>query len=412
MVLKQKKRKLALQLDSDYDMAAFQTPSMKKVEEDRNKVIPNYVMEAVRNAFQRKLSNFFELNRLKDSSQLQKPEDGNGVSAGMQMPQAQDGIADAVQGEQQAEHAQQAEQAEETSSAESNDSQKLLGEAEHSPTIEELIGTAAVKISRDVKANCIVTVEKGSSDTSDFNFIDVKVAIFKQIKKDAYQRTSYNTKMKKQGSGSLLPIKELLMEAVNRKNIGKGDKVIFIGGESIGTWMKGFFFIFDVDNVFFNISTHHLTENISADVIEAIINVAQEIGTEGREGHSIGTAFIVGKRDVLLAHSKPLLKVNPLGSLPEEARKITDPEMKETVKNLAQLDGVFLIDELGTILTAAAYLNVDQNGIDLPGLQGFGTRHRCTAAITKLTGAIGVVVSASGGTVRVFKEGKAVLKLP
>ncbi|MBI2142520.1 hypothetical protein HYU15_03470 [Candidatus Woesearchaeota archaeon] len=123
------------------------------------------------------------------------------------------------------------------------------------------------------------------------------------------------------------------MEAVNRKNISKGDKVIFIGGESIGTWMKGFFFIFDVDNVFFNISTHHLTENISADVIEAIINVAQEIGTEGREGHSIGTAFVVGKRDVLLSHSKPLLKVNPLGSLPEDARRITDPEMKETVKN-------------------------------------------------------------------------------
>ncbi|MBI2142519.1 DNA integrity scanning protein DisA nucleotide-binding domain protein [Candidatus Woesearchaeota archaeon] len=86
--------------------------------------------------------------------------------------------------------------------------------------------------------------------------------------------------------------------------------------------------------------------------------------------------------------------------------------MKETVKNLAQLDGVFLIDEGGTILTAAAYLNIDQNGIDLPELQGFGTRHRCTAAVTKLTDAIGVVVSSSGGTVRVFKEGKAVLKLP
>ncbi len=412
MALKQKKRKLAL-LDKDYDgIAAFQTPSMKKSEEDRNKVIPNYVMEAVRNAFQKKLSTFFELNRLKDAPQEQKPEDGDGVSAGVQKPQVQESIAAEERNSGSMQNAQQADIAEAAESTDGKGSQKLLEEPDHSPTIEELIGTAAVKISRDVKANCIVTIEKGSSDTSDFNFIDVKVAIFKQIKKDAYQRTSYNTKMKKQGSGSLLPIKELLMEAVNRKNISKGDKVIFIGGESIGTWMKGFFFIFDVDNVFFNISTHHLTENISADVIEAIINVAQEIGTEGREGHSIGTAFVVGKRDILLSHSKPLLKVNPLGSLPEDARRITDPEMKETVKNLAQLDGVFLIDELGTILTAAAYLNVDQNGIDLPGLQGFGTRHRCTAAITKLTDAIGVVVSASGGTVRVFKEGKAVLKLP
>ena len=404
MNLKPKRKRLALQLERDFDdVSSFHTPSMKKSEEDRNKVIPNYVMEAVRSAFQRKLSNFFEIGKSPELSREAKPDekhDGSQSGSNEELPEA---------------HEQPAQECAPESSPQAEESQQMLKEPELTPTIEELIGTAAVKISKDVKANCIVTLEKGPSESAeslDFNFIDVKVAIFRQLKRDTYQRTSYTTKMKKQGSGSLLPIKELLMEAVNRKYIGKGDKVIFIGGDSVGTWLKGFFFIFDVDNVFFNISTHHLTANISADVIEAIINIAMEVGSEGREGRSIGTAFVVGRRDELLSHSKPLLKINPFGSLPEESRKITDPEMKETVKNLAQLDGVFLIDETGIILTAGAYINIDQNNLELPGIQGFGTRHRCTAALTKMTEAIGIVVSSSGGKVSIFKGGKVVMRLP
>ncbi|MBI3034129.1 DNA integrity scanning protein DisA nucleotide-binding domain protein [Candidatus Woesearchaeota archaeon] len=395
------RRKLVLQVEDDFDHTAYQTPSMKKAEEDRNKVIPNYVMEAVRSAFQKKLSNFFADPAMGKEPLHQESIDSKLLLYDKPASGLEDAHAAPLVG---ANPVQQKEQQPEPEPVEEVNPEPAL-------TIEKLIGAAAVNISREVKANCIVTMEKGDSEVNEFNFEDVKVAIFKQIKKGTYKRFSYNTKMKRQ-QGSVLPIKELLMEAVNKNYIGKGDKIIFVGGDSIGPWLKGFFFILDVDKVFFNISTHHLTEKVSPDIIEAIISLAMEISSEGREGRSIGTAFVVGNKDELLKYTKPLLKMNPLGSLPEDARNIIDVDMKETLKNLAQLDGVFLIDETGTVLTAGAYINIDQNNLDLQGLQGFGTRHRCTAAITKLTDSIGVVVSSSGGTVRIFKDGKAILKLP
>ncbi len=402
-------RKLVLKVEHGHDdIITYSTPSMKKAEEDRNKVIPHYVMEAIKNAFpQRKLSNFFEPPFIQKPAEANKTLEAHVSEGPDDVQETLPSIAPVI-----AAPALQLESLPLVSEAQASLESKQDDEPVPAPTVEKLIGTAAVNISRELKANMIVTLEKGSSEVTDFSFEDVKVVIFKKTKSTYQRYGSYNTKMRKQQVGSVLPIKELLMEAVNKKYIGKGDKIIFIGGESIGTGLKGFFFVFDVDKVFFDISTHHLTENVGADVIDAIISLAQELGTEGREGRSIGTAFIVGKRDELLKYTKPLLKINPFGSLPDDSRRITDPEMKETVKNLAQLDGVFLIDETGIILNAGSYINIDQNDMDLQGLQGFGTRHRCAAALTKIADAISVVVSASGGTIRIYKKGKQIMKLP
>ncbi|MFL5456398.1 MAG: DNA integrity scanning protein DisA nucleotide-binding domain protein, partial [Myxococcales bacterium] len=51
----------------------------------------------------------------------------------------------------------------------------------------------------------------------------------------------------------------------------------------------------------------------------------------------------------------------------------------------------------------------DRDGVNLP--LGLGARHAAAAGITVETRAIAVSVSQSSGTVRVFKEGKAVLEL-
>ena len=93
-------------------------------------------------------------------------------------------------------------------------------------------------------------------------------------------------------------------------------------------------------------------------------------------------------------------------------KQITDPDIKETMKGFSQLDGVFFIDQNGTILSAGTHINLDMTAANLEGLEGFGTRHRYSAAMTRVTNSIAVVVSESGGTVRVFKEGRIVMKLP
>lgn len=277
--------------------------------------------------------------------------------------------------------------------------------------VEELIGKAATRLSRDVGAGCIVSIEKAKKEAQDYNFAYVKVAIFKKTAKNVYTKLSYNSKMRKQIGGSTLPVKELLMEAVNRHFINKGERIVCVADESLGMGYKGLIFVIDVDKVFFNMSIHNLTEKISGDVIEALLNVAVELVSEGREGRKIGTAFIIGDAGELSKYARQLI-INPFQNYPAELRQITDPDLKETIKGFSQLDGAFFIDSSGTVLSAGTLINIDLATVQLDGMEGFGTRHRYSAAISKVTNSIAIVISESGGTVRVFKDGRIVMKLP
>ncbi len=277
--------------------------------------------------------------------------------------------------------------------------------------IEESIGRAATKIAEDIDANCIVSIiqKKKEQYDDDYSNMDVGVSVFKRIKKGVYEKKEYETEVRKVTGGSTIPIKEILMEAITRRYINKGDKVVCVQDDSMGTGYRGMLFVFDVDKIFFDISTHNLAENIDSEVIESIINIAQEISQEGREGKTIGTAFIIGNKSELLKYVRQLI-LNPFAGHTEDSRKITDPELKETIKEFAQLDGVFVVDNNGVIVTTGAYIDIDTKDIELP--KGLGTRHMCCAAITKATDSIAVTVSQSGGIVRVFKNGKIIIRLP
>lgn len=276
--------------------------------------------------------------------------------------------------------------------------------------VEEVIGQAAAKIAKDISANCVVSIEKQEHESQNPNCIDVKVVVFKRLK-TTFHKVEYHTQMRKLVSGSVIPIKELLMEAINKKYIAKDDKVVCVSDESVGSGYKGLLFIFDVDKVFFNMSMHHLAEKINPEVLETVINLAIEIGTEGREGKQIGTAFVIGTNEELSKYTRQMI-INPFSSVPENQRLITDANLRETIKGFSQLDGVFIISPEGVVVSAGTHINMDMGEIDLTHLQGFGTRHRYCAGLTKATEAIAIVVSESGGTVRIFKKGDMVMKLP
>lgn len=279
-----------------------------------------------------------------------------------------------------------------------------------SRSIEEVMGLTAVQIARDIGANCVISVEKMNSPTSEdvHGSITVQVSIFKLLDQGEFSNVKYCTKMRKVMSGSIMPTKELLMEAVSKKHITKGDRIVCIEDESLGMGYRSLLLVFDVDQIFFNMSMMNLTDNIPPEILETVINIAIEIGKEGREGRHIGTAFIIGKREELIPNTKQMV-LNPFAGHPEEERKITNPEMKETIKNYAQLDGVFIVDDKGVVVTAGAHITVDASEVKMPG---FGTRHRCCAAITKKCNAVAVVVSESGGTMSIFKSGELVMRLP
>jgi DNA integrity scanning protein DisA with diadenylate cyclase activity len=145
------------------------------------------------------------------------------------------------------------------------------------------------------------------------------------------------------------------------------------------------------------------TAGIQISVIDTIFHIALEIAHEGREGRQVGTAFIIGDADTVLKHSKQLI-LNPFQGHKDEDRTITNPEMKECIKELAQLDGAFVVRGNGIVEAAARYITIDTSKVNLP--PGHGTRHSSIAAITQETKSIGIIVSQSGGKISLIKEGK------
>jgi diadenylate cyclase len=146
---------------------------------------------------------------------------------------------------------------------------------------------------------------------------------------------------------------------------------------------------------------------IDLQTLEQTIFLAVEIAREGREGRKIDTMFVVSDAKETLRQSTCLI-LDPLQGHPDEQKHLDDPNMRETVRELAQLDGAFLISDGGIVLSACRYINASSKGIDLP--LGLGSRHMAAASITKHTNAIAVVVSESS-VVRVFDEGEIVSEI-
>ena len=117
---------------------------------------------------------------------------------------------------------------------------------------------------------------------------------------------------------------------------------------------------------------------------------------------SIGTLFTLGAAEAVLAASRPLILDPLLGHAPGRTH-ISDPNLRGTIKELAQLDGAFVISEAGTVVAACRYLDASAERIDLP--LGLGSRHLAAASISQRLGAIAIVVSESG-VVRVFHRGE------
>jgi diadenylate cyclase len=137
--------------------------------------------------------------------------------------------------------------------------------------------------------------------------------------------------------------------------------------------------------------------------LEAVVQLAVELAREGREGRKIGTLFVIGDVDSVISKSRPLL-LDPLYGHGPDLLHVERPDFRETVKELAQLDGAFLVAEDGTFVSAGRFIDVDVSAPDnfLPGL---GTRHAAAASVTRETRATAVAVSQSS-VVRVFAGGE------
>ena len=141
--------------------------------------------------------------------------------------------------------------------------------------------------------------------------------------------------------------------------------------------------------------------------LRRVVNLAVEIAREGREGRKIGTLFVVGDSEAVLKHSRPMI-LDPLYGHPHESKRIVDPNLRETLKELAQLDGAFVVSDEGVVLSAARYIDATSNHLELP--LGLGSRHVAAASVSSRTEAVSVAVSESS-TVRMFDDGELVSEI-
>jgi diadenylate cyclase len=140
------------------------------------------------------------------------------------------------------------------------------------------------------------------------------------------------------------------------------------------------------------------------DVLDSLIELAVEIAREGREGRRIGTLFTLGDEEAVLAKSRSLI-LDPLVGHPELSRHVSDLNLRGTIKELAQLDGGFVVSRSGIFLSACRYLDAVVSSADVP--LGLGSRHIAAANMSAVTNAVGIVVSESS-VVRLFCHGKLV----
>lgn len=204
-------------------------------------------------------------------------------------------------------------------------------------------------------------------------------------------------------------IKMATLLAFSQQILKAGDVFVFLSGvigrsvDTIVTMRVG-----DEYELFHSVGQPKLTEHIRRPVFEKVLRLVLELAHEGREGKPVGALFVVGDyREV----QKFCLegRINPFKGYTEKERNILDDSIGDTVKEIAKLDGAFILKGNGVIMSACAVLRPALAGEKLP--QGLGARHAAAAAITASTKSLAITLSESTADVRVWRRGVMITEI-
>jgi diadenylate cyclase len=151
-----------------------------------------------------------------------------------------------------------------------------------------------------------------------------------------------------------------------------------------------------------------LETSVPLETLKTVVDLAVEIGREGREGKAVGTMFVVGDTRRVLSHCQPA-GFDPVKGYARSERDLRDPRVREAIKEVGTLDGAFIVSADGIVEKAAQLVDAPYANLTLS--KGLGSRHWAGAAISKVTNCIAVVVSQSSGTVRIFQSGDVMLRI-
>jgi len=152
-----------------------------------------------------------------------------------------------------------------------------------------------------------------------------------------------------------------------------------------------------------------LETQVPLETLKTVVDLAVEIGREGREGKAVGTMMVVGDHSKVLKHSRTI-GFDPVKGYKQAERNLREPSVREAIKEIALMDGAFVISSTGIVVAACQLLETGGTG-SITLSKGLGTRHWAGAAISKKTKTIAVVVSESNGSVRIFQDGQVMLRI-
>jgi DNA integrity scanning protein DisA with diadenylate cyclase activity len=152
----------------------------------------------------------------------------------------------------------------------------------------------------------------------------------------------------------------------------------------------------------------NLETSVPLETLKIVLDLALEIGREGREGEPVGTMLVVGDSRRVMSHCHPA-GFDAVKGYGRKDRSLLDRRVREAIKEIAPLDGAFIVASDGTVERSCQL--IDALHADITLSKGLGSRHWAAAAISRITKAIAVVVSHSNGTVRLFQNGHVVLRV-
>lgn len=279
----------------------------------------------------------------------------------------------------------------------------------------ELIYSAAIRLAQQVRAHAVLLLVEGPTDWEKLkaNAEDQSILLAADSRDQVIEAIEAGLPvviLEMPESPVYDKLSQALLEAVADEVLAPGARVVAVYSGFEARSLDSISVI-DLGDHLGRLTVRDLRQletSVPLDTLQTVVNLALEIGREGREGKPVGTLFVVGDTMRVRKMSRSA-SFDPVRGYSRKERNLKSARVREGIKEIAQMDGAILVAPDGTVEAAAQILNASANDVTLS--KGLGARHWAAAAISKVTRAVAVAVSETSGTVRIFQNGEVMLRI-
>jgi len=180
--------------------------------------------------------------------------------------------------------------------------------------------------------------------------------------------------LSKEAETRQVQLSQALLEAIADDQLKSGDRVVALYA-SFDRVELDTLSVIDLGDHLERLSARDLQKletQVPLETLRSVVDLAVEIGREGREGKPVGTLFVVGDHRKVISMSHEGVH-DPFRGYNRADRELDDNRVRESIKEIAQLDGAFVIASQGFVVSAGRILDAPAHGLTLS--KGLGARH-------------------------------------